>query len=347
MKLCEIFGNPPPFNGPVMGVEVEVEGENLPKAADLKGGNWKITADGSLRGESAEYISKTPLPLEGIKTNILQLIKASTREGTKFDFSNRTSVHVHLNVMDLELQTFANLVYLYYLFEDVLLRYCGENRYSNRFCLSIRNAEGIIDGVIRNLNPHRVFSFSQEWYKYASLNLASPAVHGSLEFRGMRGNLDKEVLFPWLDVIQNLYVTAHDYKNPQEILQHSLDNLEELTKKVFKKHFEKFNFLGFTDEVAYNTSLCAELPQYLTLKEEKKAAAPKKVIKNLAGVWEEPFRIPPLVPEGRQVQRRVIPNREDGRRIFDQILNAGAQQDGVMNQAWQAVGVNFELDEDA
>ena len=41
-----------------IGIEVEVEGRGLPNAVT----GWNVVPDGSLRGESAEYVLRQPVP---------------------------------------------------------------------------------------------------------------------------------------------------------------------------------------------------------------------------------------------------------------------------------------------
>lgn len=99
-----------PRKAGLLGVEVEVEtlkGE-LPRIHDDLAA-WNVTHDGSLRGESAEYVFKEPL-------------------------GPRASVHVHVNVLEMTKQQLDNFLYSYLLLEDVLMSFCGEGREGNRFC---------------------------------------------------------------------------------------------------------------------------------------------------------------------------------------------------------------------
>ena len=275
MKIHNIIGyNKPNYTGPVMGVEIELEGRNIPEAKDVSRAFplWKVVTDGSLRGESCEFVLTEPIPSGAAKAAITLLHDFLVKKGTVCQFSNRTSVHVHLNVADIELQVLGNIIYIYYLFEDVLLNYCGTDRHDNRFCLSIRRAEGILQELRRKLNQRGLTGFRQENYKYAALNLAPIVTQGSIEFRGMRGTLDSEILSPWLSVIENIYTAAFEFKNPQEIFNKVNGvGIQFLLKKVFKEHLDAFSFNGFENEILYNLSICAEMPEMLTFKEEKVA----------------------------------------------------------------------------
>src|ERR1022692_268232 len=80
----------------LIGLEVEVEGTNLPRDIFRF---WAIHDDGSLRGEdNAEYVLRNPLSREafGDALNYLDM-KFQRAETTVNATSDRTSVHVHLN----------------------------------------------------------------------------------------------------------------------------------------------------------------------------------------------------------------------------------------------------------
>lgn len=272
MKIYQIVGwNTPSFEGPVFGVEVELEGKNIPDKSRMMRAlpYWKVETDGSLRGESCEFIMREPFTSDDTKQAIIRLRELLEKKETVCQFSNRTSVHVHLNVADLDIQTLSNIIYIYYLFEDVLLRYCGIDRYDNRFCLSVRRADGLIQELRKKMNQHGLIGFRQDTYKYAALNLAPVITQGSIEFRGMRGTLDSEVLNPWIDVIENIYEAAFRFKNPQEIFNKVNGiGIQFLADQVFKEHLDLFKFQGFEEEVMYNFSICAEMPEILTFKQE-------------------------------------------------------------------------------
>lgn len=286
-----------PFKGPVMGIEIEVEGVDLPKEVP----SWKFTKDGSLRGESGEYILENPSSYSECRVSIERLKQQFKHNNTVTNFSSRTSVHVHLNVADIEFTHLCNIVFLYFIVEDVLLKFCGEERYTNRFCLSVRSAEGIIEGIKARFDPVNIRTFSMERFKYAALNLASIPGKGSLEFRGMRGTLDTAVLHAWMRVIQNIYSTAAVYNSPQEIAE----DVENVISQVFKNIKGVFN--PNIDDIYYNMSICAELisslsKEYIKTKNKKEACVPLNKAFNHAhlGVFED------LPVEARQVVNEVL-----------------------------------------
>ena len=215
-KLHEAMGVP--LKKGLLGVEIECEGANLQIPSEQF---WNTEADGSLRGrfpsESAEYVLKGPQSVEFTKKALIHLNEIQKDAQLKFSF--RTSVHVHCNMQDATEDQILNTMYTYFLIENTLLRYCGDVRIGNRFCLRLGDAEELLvyikhfiihgfDGL-RQIDENRV--------RYAALNMASLRKYGSLEFRGMRGTMDPEVLFPWIDAIANLKKYAMSKKDIVEI----------------------------------------------------------------------------------------------------------------------------------
>lgn len=299
MKLHKALQQELRFKGCLFGVEIEVEGVHLPDRNKLPP-EWQAVDDGSLRGESAEYIFKIPYSPLKTKTAIKRLALAFEEANTALAFSCRTSVHVHMNVGDLELQEIANIIYLYYLFEDVLLQYCGQDRYENRFCLSVRAAEQIIPLIKAGLNPGGLYIFNENTYKYAALNLACMNDKNSIEFRSMRGTMDTKVLFPWLDVLANLYSIALSYKNPKEIQSDYFKNgYEELAKKVFENHYELFACPNMAEAIAYNASICAELPE-IDVNRGAERDGVKKKLQPIEGINFVNLNAYPLAPMALQ-----------------------------------------------
>src|SRR5690242_2495326 len=113
-----------------IGLEIETETKepyDIPRFSF-----WAVHADGSLRDFGQEYVLVQPLAIEQIPL-ALDEFKDKTK-GIKFiQDSLTTSVHVHLNFLDQSFQTLGNFLILYTMFENLLIRYSGEDRLSNLF----------------------------------------------------------------------------------------------------------------------------------------------------------------------------------------------------------------------
>lgn len=229
MKVLKVFnlrGNVP---GEV-GIEVEVEGENLPVGPAPY---WFDDSDGSLRGESREYVLLKPLNRD-ILVKALEVLDASlNRKGTVVYDSPRTSVHVHINVRDMDIVKMFNFVFLYYLVEDMFVKWCGPLRESNSFCLRLSDADGHLDILKSALEANNFDMLRDDILRYSSLNLCALGKYGSLEFRSLKGAVDGATILEWVDMILNLKEVANNYSDPVEMfLSFSREGLENFISKI-------------------------------------------------------------------------------------------------------------------
>jgi hypothetical protein len=260
-KLHQVLEHKSPTKGDV-GIEIECEGRNL-QLMDTK--FWKTEDDGSLRGNfpdgRSEYVLKSPI-LEGQVEAALDEIILAQKEA-KFDFSFRTSCHVHINCTDMIEDEFITMAYLYMTFEDVLIRFCGDSRRGNRFCLRVQDAEQQIDPLINIIDGgwQTVYHIGGDQYRYAAMNLAALAKYGSVEFRAMRGNMDKNVLLPWVTALLNLRRAALEFKTPIAVHEYLTKNgVANLFLKVFGNVADSFGYVGMEQEVLRCVSLAIEIP---------------------------------------------------------------------------------------
>ena len=121
----------------LIGIEIECEGTNLPHNAFPTPAPWAPHQDGSLRGEACEFVLAEPRQHSTIRNDLGILSRYLAKATLKF--SNRTSVHVHINVQQLTLVQLYNLICLYAIFEDALVKFSGDaDRDGNLFCLKLR-----------------------------------------------------------------------------------------------------------------------------------------------------------------------------------------------------------------
>lgn len=192
------------------GIEIEVE-EVSRKLLFI---HWTHGNDGSLRNNGAEFITKFGCRLYHLDPIFDEFIQTVVRERTRnkkaFDFSERCSVHVHIDVRDLNEEQLANVLTLYLLFEKAFYQLIGEDRYHNIFCVPL--LETLPD---TSLNIFETVKVSK---KYSALNLACVADKGTVEFRAMEGNMDPQRIFPWLYILAAL-VTYAKLSDRQELMQ--------------------------------------------------------------------------------------------------------------------------------
>lgn len=220
-----------------IGIEIEVEAKNV--LPIVKEDNWRTDRDGSLRGNSAEYVTANPIPVERVgKTldNLFKIIKDAEPIP-----SFRTSVHIHKNMLKYSPIQVWNAVVVYWILEDLLFNYCGSFRASNTHCLPLSKAEGVLHACLYDVSTHypfKTFKWNDD-IRYSGVNLSALRKFGTLEFRGMRGTTDPEVIKTWIEEVSKMVDTACVlFDSPADVLDKFFDKPGE----PFLKQFVSFNF---------------------------------------------------------------------------------------------------------
>jgi hypothetical protein len=196
----------------IMGVELEIE--NFPVPVDeATAVGMDFTTDGSLRNSGVEAITRPNHPAA-----LLNIIKAmwAKYEINEKNFSDRTSIHVHCNVLHFTADQIKTLVILYSLTEEILFDFVGGDRRDSIFCVPWYDA-GVHTG-----NYNRVWTNAADWQKYTALNLQPVATQGSVEFRHMYGHANFEVLTNWLTILKEFMSTA-EHGNSTEIYKRVME----------------------------------------------------------------------------------------------------------------------------
>lgn len=204
-----------PTGIPVFGVEVEVE--NINKVTpSFPNDIWKKDKDNSLRNNGAEFIS-FPLHYESVLPALALLFDKGLY--TSREFSPRTSVHFHMNVMDLTVTELNNILKVYMVVEPLMYDVVGADRHKNIHCVPLNKCKGIVHSLSGiSKNPFDMTEFG--WHKYTGLNLV-PVIHqGTIEFRHMKGTDDMALLERWFKILLSLRECA-------------VENSEELTKEIY------------------------------------------------------------------------------------------------------------------
>lgn len=215
-KVKEIFRHIQARRGQV-GLEIEVEGRRLPEALPKY---WKREVDGSLRGESAEYVLKNPVMGDKVADALAVLAKGYKDNETRVDNdSPRTGVHVHINVQNMDMVKVFNMITLYHALEELMVRYCGKGRAGNLFCLRMKDADYLADYYLKALRNCGWGHLATDEIRYAGLNVTALNKFGSLEFRSMRGTDDFAMIKGWVDLLVKLKDSAELYENPVAIVE--------------------------------------------------------------------------------------------------------------------------------
>ena len=281
-KLYEHLQHLDPKDGEMFGVEIECEGRNL---YPINNNYWKTERDGSLRGDfpnnACEWVMKKPLDLKGTLLAVKSLHTNQVKNNAVFDFSFRTSLHVHMNVSDLTFNQYMALIYAYLLVEEPLIKFCGEGRIGNRFCLRLQDAEGLLDNIsyIGRVGVQAIPRIDPEVVRYSAINIAATPKYGSLEFRGMHGTMDVPTITKWITALSNLRAFAVKCDNIQNV--HDVFMKEEPLAFLNMAVGAGFEYPGAENDMRYSFSISMQLPYATKLEVEeeevKVVPAPKKL----------------------------------------------------------------------
>jgi hypothetical protein len=216
------------------GVEIEVEGESLPSPdTSIKG--WRVEQDTSLKTEEAwEYVTTGPDTLEGVKTRLNALESKFNLLGSTIYNSVRAGVHVHMNVQDWNVKQIMTFATCYYILEDILLKWCGQNREGNLFTLRTKDAEYILFKLHDMLKNRNLKLLETDIIRYASLNYLSLFKYVTIEFRGMRSTDDLNLIYKWVVILDELRQTSQQFNTPVDVVTAmSGDGEENFIRKLF------------------------------------------------------------------------------------------------------------------
>lgn len=216
-----------------VGLEVEVEGNGFPKSYEESGDEaadgedlipyqWRYTHDGSLRGyDNAEYVLAKPLEFHEVSPAVDDLWQMFKDYGSKLDESNRTSVHVHLNVQEFRLNRLCAFAGLWFCVEDLLTKWCGDHRVGNMFCLRANDAPAIVSKLRKLVTKGDIRGITNDdGLHYAGFNTQALAKFGSIEIRTLRGATDPETIKTWVNILNRLYDLSKQYEDdPRQVCQ--------------------------------------------------------------------------------------------------------------------------------
>lgn len=232
---------PKPLKTGRVGLEIEVEGVRLPKNELFPDKFWEFHADGSLRGESGEYVLKEPIGINLLPEALDLLGKKFEDCKSVINESHRTSVHVHINCLKYNQQQIYQIITAFMILENILVQWCGKDRVGNLFCLRSSDAEYLVF-LLRNTIQGGRFLFAgdiNDNVRYSAMNLLALYKYGSLEFRSLRGTTDPKIINDWTQALNRMVGrAAENFNSPRSIV----DFYFEYGHDLFIEHFVGKNF---------------------------------------------------------------------------------------------------------
>jgi hypothetical protein len=280
----------------LVGIEVEVE--NIVDYYNLEY-YWEGKSDGSLRNSGAEF---TSIPLRGQQIPYaLRYLKEALEINNKPDFSNRTSVHVHMNVRDMTWNQIKTFILLYAIFERHFFNIAGTKREESIFCVPLYKTN-----QVRNIT-YLENGGAENWYKYSAINcgtiLGNDTVpkFGTIEFRHLYGTLDEKIIINWinnifclrnasakikyedlLEQVKNMNTTSEYVTLYQQVFKEYAN-----TRTMLKKDFEycvtqtKLSLWGDIVRYSYNANSNLWKRKNITKEKQEINEMKAKIIKDL------------------------------------------------------------------
>lgn len=212
-----------------IGIEVEVEKSPRDEMAELPPG-WSAKIDDSLRNMGVEFVTEFGYRLvdaSWLLNGLQKYIQKWRKEQPEFfEFNERTSVHVHIDIRKLSPDDLKNLIILYTLFEDSLFELAGEHRKHGVFCVPLRYV------AMSELNQYSLTKFIVGWEKYCAMNLKRLRDFGTVEFRHMEGTCDYDRLFTWICILGRLVDVARTINTEQL--------MAEVSRLKYSSHYDEF-----------------------------------------------------------------------------------------------------------
>lgn len=234
-KIIEIFGHTNQADREV-GIEIEMEGHNL--GINCRG--WMTDEDGSLRGESIEYILRRPIKHREVPLYLNRLQTHLKENGADLRPSDRCGVHIHINCQQLTLDEVFKFAVLYMVVEDLLVKWCGPTREGNLFCLRARDAEALVFFLTEAIQKSNITNLVQKDIRYAAINFTSLEKYGSLEFRTMETPKDFSSINTWVDMLMAIKDASLQYNELHNIIEDiSVKGAKKFLTNIFKENAEK------------------------------------------------------------------------------------------------------------
>lgn len=229
----------------LIGIEIELESFDLmdlaEKRHDLKSFNkyWSVIPDHSLRDNGQEFVLTAPKSGAGVSTALKAFDVLIGRLDQKPQAPQTTSTHVHLDVSNMEVHDLVKFLFTYRLFEESLLRYCGEHRQSNLYCLTFKEASKPFMSLASALrDPTNLRMYDTRNFKYGACNLSSLNSYGSVEFRCKGGSTSGAEIIEWVNMLTAIKMFAATVKSYDDLLMLASQEVTDIAKLVFKEKAE-------------------------------------------------------------------------------------------------------------
>jgi len=201
--------------------------------------------DHSLRNHGMEFVSK-PTPIMNIVPEFTKLHSSIKFRDLSQRFSERTSIHVHVNCCNIEIKEVKNIILMYALFEEFFFMLVHPKRRHNIHCVALTET------YLPSMYKHDLGTLVNKWHKYTALNIKPLTSFGTIEFRHMEGHADDALLGSWLKTINNVMEVGKN--NPIDAKTLTSNNIKVWFRSIFG-HTNLAPLEASVDSIAFNQIL--------------------------------------------------------------------------------------------
>lgn len=188
-----------------IGLEIEAEGVDADRAIAWTGRgssvHWTATRDSSLHDFGLEFVFRKPLYGKSLWDAIHNFCDFA-KEG-KYRVSERTGIHVHLDISDMEMSQLINMLSIYAVLEPCLFEWEGNRRQENIYCIPwgmSTFAAKQVSRLVSGIHPKKIMDMGNR-YKYSALNLSAIPKFCTVEYRHLRTVYDPRKIIEWINLI--------------------------------------------------------------------------------------------------------------------------------------------------
>ncbi|MGI0013735.1 MAG: amidoligase family protein, partial [Nitrososphaera sp.] len=210
MKSWPQAENLGPFvTGDNVGIEIELENivleskEGFPIIAAPDG--WTFHRDNSLRNKGLEFVFRTPAGGKEIVRRLDGVEAFLKDQKQNPSTSNRTSVHVHVDAGNCDINQLYKWILIYAIYEPLLFAVFAPDRENSNFCVPMYASSEIREAVrlLKNASWKKFIDKIRlgEQRRYAALNLDAVRKFGTLEFRHLGGEYRAGPIIQWVNLL--------------------------------------------------------------------------------------------------------------------------------------------------
>lgn len=230
---------------PATHVGIEIECELITTGTNAVPFGWQVKTDDSLRDNGVEFVT-FPIRDTNISYALYALEKWAHEKNPQHRFSERTSVHIHMNMRRLNVEQLWSFMLIYLVVEKLMYVYAGAGRHNNIFCVPIKDSSlwqelAVIHTMIENQEYEDALeTLINEWRKYTGLNTLPLSTLGTVEFRQMPGTFDVPRLIKWINIIQSMKRATYRYRSSEIITMiedmNSISTYAHFLQDIFGEH---------------------------------------------------------------------------------------------------------------